>query len=150
MLLCPLAAPLAAQEAPDGSGWTLTAQPTTSSDGVYQLAWNAGAGGADTGAMRVEEARDADFSEPRLLYRGEDHATIVTGRADGDYHYRLRADAAGSGVVARVTVSVRHHPLARALSFFAAGLFVFLATVWLVVRGPEPVSGAAGTEGGRS
>lgn len=125
-----LSAPPAAGQTRDVTP-ALSARPDLSSDGVYQLQWLAGAD-----VLVIEEAPTGRFDRPTELYRGRDHATVVTGRGDGDYHYRLRR-AGSPATLAQTVVRVRHHPLGRALGFFGAGLFVFLATVWLVVRGPE-------------
>ena len=140
LLLAALLLPVQAARAEPGSpaaspasGWSLTSSPAQSSDGVYQLVWE----GAGEGDLQLEEAPSERFAQPRVVYRGPDRATVVSGRADGEYHYRLRTldgDTPGEPL-AYTTVTVGHHSLARALSFFAAGLFVFVATIVLVLRG---------------
>jgi len=154
LLVCPISASGAAADPAPATSPTLSASPDSSSDGVYQLRWE-----TDARVVVIEEAPTARFERPTVLYRGRDRATVVTGRVDGVYHYRLRRAedrAAGSDrgaargegrgdpravdapvALAHTVVRVQHHPLSRALGFFAAGLFVFVATVWLVVRGPE-------------
>lgn len=109
----------------------LDVTPLLSHDGVYALSWTA------PGEVVLEESRDPSFAEVREVYRGADKGTVLTGRSDGVYHYRVRPIGASGGRDARVTVEVAHHPVGRALGFFAVGLFVFVSTIVLVARGPE-------------
>jgi len=110
----------------------LSVSPASSSDGVYQVRWTG------DGAVVLEESRRADFADAREVYRGTDHSTVLTGRSDGAYHYRLLA-LDGSGPIAPdVAVEVAHHPLPRAFAFFALGLVVFVCTTVLVLRDPDP------------
>jgi hypothetical protein len=142
----------------------LRADPSRALDGVYQLSWSR------DGGVRIEESRRPDFAGSRIVYEGRDQAATLSGRADGVYYYRAlpldsgdsatapgdtarRARGAGAEgeSVPIVRVDVRHHPLGRAMAFFAVGLVVFASTVGLVIRGdagtarPEP-----GADGGRS
>ena len=135
----------------------LEAKPSRSTDGVYQLSWES------KGKVLLEEARDPGFTDSRIVYRGRDQATTLTGRRDGVYYYRLspdsstppgRATAGGRDrdvdvdrSAVPLQVRVEHHSLLRALSVFAVGLGVFGATVWLVLAGPqEGVPGEASQE----
>ena len=114
---------------------SLRASPERSQDGVYQLEWTA------TDAVVLEESMDAGFANPITVYAGRDQATTLSGRANGTYYYWLRSsaragdDTAPSSRTAPVRVEVAHHPLSRAVGFFAVGLVVFAATVVLVVTG---------------
>lgn len=129
ILLGLAAAPARALEAP-----VLDSDSEVATAGYYQLSWH-----SDTTLPEYElqESAKADFSSPVVLYRGPDTATVITGRADGDYHYRLRArtEAATSPWSATVEVSVRHHSLGRALLFFSIGALVFVTTVFTILIG---------------
>lgn len=95
--------------------------------GYYQLTWQAD---HDVAAYQIQEATEPDFSNASLLYQGQDLATVVTGRSDGDYYYRARVmDAQGvAGQWSTTTeVKVEHHPLTRAFGFFTVGAVVFIA-----------------------
>jgi hypothetical protein len=61
----------------------------------------------------------------------------MSGRGNGTYYYRLRVLGAGPlpAWSDTVRVQVKHHPLARAFAFFAAGGLVFIATLVLIVAG---------------
>lgn len=108
--------------APGATTDALAASTTLSTDGVYQISW------AGEDAAELIESRGPGFDQTRIVYRGTDNATVLTGRSDGVYRYHLR------GIEGFVEVEVRHHPLSRALVFFTLGAIVFLATVALVVR----------------
>lgn len=109
--------------------------------GFYQLRWS----GGDDGEYELQESRRADFSTSVTLYQGGDRATTLTGRPDGDYHYRLRSlGRNGPGPWSDpVRVEVRHHPLSRALLFFAMGALVFLATLGAILVGNRRPGGEA-------
>ena len=123
------------------TGPAFSASPERSSDGVFQLEWT------HPGRVRIEQALRSDFGDAVVVYEGADRATTVTGRVDGLYHYRLIAldplDAsveAGARRATSLQVEVSHHPLSRALAFFALGLLVFASTVVLVVQGDRRAS----------
>jgi hypothetical protein len=101
--------------------------------GFYQLSWDSTAS-----RYELEEASGPGFADSRLLYAGPDTATVLSGRENGRYYYRIRgvdeAGAAGPWSEAAV-VEVRHHPLSRALGFFVVGLIVFAALVVAIRRG---------------
>lgn len=112
--------------------WRLDVTPAESSDGVFRLHWDGPGAG-----VTLQESMQKGFTSPRSIYAGEDRASLVSGKSDGIYHYRL-LDADGV-VVATTTATVAHHPLARAWMFFSIGLVVFIATILLVARGPGSV-----------
>lgn len=118
----------------------LVIAPAMSRDGVYELSWTA------TGDVLLEESRDSAFDDVRVIYRGADHGTVLTGRRDGIYYYRLRADGGSPGAVLTGFARVEHHSVERALVFFGIGLFVFVSTIVLVARGPEDAPSFAGRE----
>ncbi len=125
----------------------LAAAPDLQSDselvtaGYYRLSWQ-----SDTeetqmkGDYILEQATDREFELATTLYRGPDTATLISGRPNGTYYYRIRnienADSPmqWSNVV---TVEVAHHSLSRAFMFFILGAVVFVATLVIVVRGSQ-------------
>jgi hypothetical protein len=107
----------------------LIASPTPSRDGVFQLTW------PDRGTVILEEAHRPDFSDAQPIYEGTDTATTLSGKADGDYYYRVRATLGDASRADEVRVEVRHHPLSRAFAFFSLGAAVFIATVILIAYG---------------
>lgn len=103
--------------------------------GYYRLSWQ-----SDMAADFVlEEATDPAFLQVTTLYQGPDTATLISGRSDGTYYYRVRNmqndnQDDWSDVT---TVEVSHHPLSRAFMFFALGAIVFIATLVVVVLGSK-------------
>lgn len=101
--------------------------------GYYQLRW-----GAADFPTRLVESTDPSFADAHVIYAGPDTARLVSGKPDGDYYYRLESAAGpqqGVAVSEVLEVTVAHHSLARAFSFFAIGAFVFSATLGLIVFG---------------
>lgn len=105
---------------------------TVATAGYYVLRWSA----ASTD-VEVAEFANPGSGDPSIIYRGPDRATLISGQPDGKRIYRVREIGAGepSAWSAPVTVTVAHHPLSRALTFFGIGAVVFLATLTLIVRG---------------
>ena len=128
-LLClSAAAPAVNAQAPE-----LQTNQTVATAGAFQLSWEGGREGA---VYQLQQAGPQGFANPDTAYRGPDTATQLSGLPNGEYHYRVRMIAPESSSWSQsVSVRVEHHPLKRALSFFAVGLIVFLATVVLIVRG---------------
>jgi hypothetical protein len=95
------------------------------------LSWD----GTD-GPYHLQESSTTDFSTYRTLYQGDDLATVISGKPDGVYYYRIslsnEQQIADSNVV---KVTVAHHPLKTALLFFLAGAIVFVATFIMIIKG---------------
>ena len=110
----------------------LSSDTDVASAGFYRLMW-------ETHAEDVElqEATDPDFRNVTMPYRGPDRATVISGKPDGTWYYRVRtADGAHAGPWSRaVAVTVAHHSLARALMFLSLGVVVFVATATMIIRG---------------
>lgn len=110
----------------------------TATAGYYQLTWQQ----AGQPRYQLEEAIDKTFAQTKTIYEGSDTATIVSGRANGTYYYRVRAltNLPNNPWSTPVTVEVKHHSLARAAFFFSLGAIVFLATLVTVVIGYQSES----------
>lgn len=113
-----------------GQAIELTADVAVSDTGHFRLSWPAPGEGA---VVTVEESTASDFLGARTIYQGAESATVISGRLDGTYHYRIRA---GRGPWSEpVSVTVRHHSLAQAFAFLAVGAVVFVATALLIISG---------------
>ena len=118
------------------------ASPTLSTDtaiataGYFRLSWSVSEPGK-LPRFELQESANPDFMDPRTIYNGPDAATTFSGRADGDYYFRVRSLESGqsSAWSSVIQVQVRHHPLTRAWLFFGLGAIVFLATLALILRG---------------
>ncbi|WP_018233269.1 hypothetical protein [Thioalkalivibrio thiocyanodenitrificans] len=123
----------------------LSASPDLARAGYFHLRW--ALDDVDVDRYTVEEAADPDFTDPAVLYEGADRATVISGRSDGTFHFRVRAslaDGGESGWSDTQTVEVVHHPRAQAIGLFILGGLVFLATVGLIVAGTSAGRRAAG------
>ena len=117
----------------------LFATPVLESDsemstaGYYRLNWQSNT----AGDFVLEESTNQTFSNIKTLYQGPDTATLISGRPNGIYFYRVRNSLenveSGWSNVKRVEVS--HHSLDRAFTFFALGAIVFIATLGVVILG---------------
>jgi len=112
---------------------TLSASTERATGGYYSLSWD----GAGDVRYELQEAREPGFDTPRPIYEGRDTASVISGKPDGDYFYRVRTlSEAGPGPWSEpARVSVAHHSLARALQFFFVGALVFAVLVTVIIRG---------------
>jgi hypothetical protein len=112
----------------------LATDTTLATAGFYRLSWT-------TTARQVElqEAADAGFQHPVTLYTGPDHASLLSGKPDGTWFYRVRAEDGNrtSPWSRAVRVTVAHHSLVRAVLFLSLGILVFLSIVLLILRARE-------------
>jgi hypothetical protein len=109
----------------------LTSDSDVASAGFFQLSWK-------TDAQRVElqEATNPGFRNAKTFYIGPDRASVISGKPNGSWYYRVRAlDPEQGGWSEPVTVLVDHHDLSRALMFLFVGVIVFVATVVMILRG---------------
>lgn len=105
---------------------TLEPVELESNEGYYQLTWDADE------AVSLIEAESPDFSDGIVIYSGLDSGHVISGKPDGVWHYRLESADRGNILSDPAVITVRHHSLGRALSFFALGAIVFLATLGLI------------------
>jgi hypothetical protein len=106
----------------------LQVSPDLSTTGTFDLSWQ----GKEGERFRLLQLTPG--KTPRLIYQGTDTARVMTGLANGHYRYQVEGE---TGRSEPQTVTVTHHSLPRAFGFFGVGLLVFVATLWLVVRGEK-------------
>lgn len=121
-------------------------QPASSTvtAGYYQLHWDtdstvAGSPVNKAGDFILIESREPGFTNSRTIYRGADTATVISGKPDGTYYYRVGIAQPQEGRPGSwsnsASITVKHHPLSRAFMFFGLGALVFLSTLVVIVRG---------------
>ena len=108
--------------------------PLESSSGYYTIAWKDAEGKKSKAVYELVEFPRADGGDARMVYRGEDRATTLSGRPNGTYYYRIR-EVKGEFAPGVLTVRVRHHSLNPAFLFLGAGAAVFLAPLILIILG---------------
>ncbi len=97
--------------------------------GYIRLAWRAGEGAP----YELQMDTVPEFTTPRIVYRGADRASFVSGLPDGTYYCRVRSGNGAWSPPLRLTV--KHQSLVLAFSLFGIGATVFLLTAGMVVRG---------------
>lgn len=99
--------------------------------GFFQLKWS-----GNSSPYKLQESLSPDFTSFKTRYHGADLATVISGKPDGDYYYRVVGDNTQQGIHSNIVkVSVIHHPLINAFVFFIAGAIVFTALLILIFRG---------------
>ncbi len=116
----------------------LTTDTTLATAGYYQLSWRPGIDGASDKILQYElqQATNPEFSDRRSLYRGPDLASVISGKPDGRYYYRVRIinpNNLNRSWSHPVMVEVRHHSLLKAFGFFTIGALVFFLTLFFVI-----------------
>ncbi len=107
----------------------------TSEDGYIGLSWDSEAEG---GIFELQESTSVDFESYRVVYKGPDLATFVSGLENGQYFYRVRRnDGAWSSPI---ELQVKHHTLQLAFSLFGLGALVFVLTAWVIIKGTREQS----------
>ncbi|WP_262690849.1 hypothetical protein [Kordiimonas aestuarii] len=111
-----------------------------STAGYATIAWP----DVDGESFVLEEKRGSKWV---AIYNGPDRATTLSGLADGEREYRLKADGVVVGDV--LALAIQHHPLSRAWTFFGVGAVMFVILVALLVSGsrkplPENLSNSVG------
>jgi len=102
--------------------------------GFYSLSWNTG-----DAQVELQESAGPGFDRPVTIYTGPDQATVISGKPNGSWLYRIRVldDQRAGPWSEALSVTVVHHSLARALLFLGLGLTVFIATALMIVRGSD-------------
>jgi len=136
LLFCLLVTPASAEKAPAVNASTAIAEA-----GNYRVSWQTE---TDHTLFQIEESTSSTFKPSRIIYQGEDSASIVSGRSNGNYFYRARILdkqlEPASDWSEPVRITVEHHSLQRAFTFFAIGLVVFIATLLVIIRGSRHFS----------
>ncbi len=119
------------------------AQPllTTSTDlataGYFQLSWENSYSGS---SYQLQQSAVASFSNNKTLYQGSDTASFLSGLSNGTYYFRVLDNQGNVSNI--VTVTVAHHSLKQAFSFFALGglMFIILVIVLLTANRTKEAS----------
>lgn len=130
LLLClfPAAPVLAQNSAP-----RLSSDSDVATAGFFRLSWE-----TEAGRVELQEATAPGFRSPVISYSGPDRATVISGKPNGEWYYRVRAveEDRPESWSETVKVTVAHHNPSRALLFLSVGIVVFVAIVMMIVRGP--------------
>lgn len=110
---------------------TLVSSTDSATAGNFQLSWH-----STTKAQYIlHEATEADLSDARIIYSGPDTATVISGKPNNTYYYRVTAKSNPGIHSHTIKVTVAHHPLENAFGFFTVGVIVFLVTLIVILNG---------------
>jgi len=91
---------------------------------------------AETITFQLQESRSEDFKSFKIINQGYDLASVISGKANGDYFYRIATSANDRSHLSNVIkVTVAHHPLNNAIVFFIAGAIVFFTMLVFILKG---------------
>lgn len=110
-----------------------------SDQGVLNLAWEV-SDEEKPESFELQQSGDIQFPEAktRLRYRGLDRGSVVSGLAEGIYHFRVRAVEAGGpggGWSEPVSLEVEYMAKPKVVLLLAAGAVVFVATLAALLIG---------------
>jgi len=127
---------LAGSAAAAGAAPELESSESLATAGYYRLSWRWP--GDEEVRFELQESFEPGFARAHTVYLGYDRATLLSGRSDGTYYYRIRrhpVDGEAGPWSPPLEVRVEHHPLGRAMAFFWVGAAVFAATLLLIIGG---------------
>ncbi len=100
-----------------------------SDDGTIDLVWR-----GEGPEYELQQSTDADFSDAHLRYRGPDTESVLTGLAEGTYHFRVRETGATEwSEPLRIKVEYMHRGQLHLL--LGTGAFVAVLTIGAILHG---------------
>jgi len=118
-------------------GLQLNSSTDVSNAGYYQLTWSWPTAPSDTHYSLLESTAAHSNGQWHQVYAGPDLASVISGKRNGTYLYMVRAISESGKILAHslpMKVVVSHHSLVRAWIVFAIGAFIFLATLYVILR----------------
>ena len=101
---------------------TLVTDTDVAAEGYFVLSWDTA---ASISRPLLQQSIFPDFTRERESYVvAQSGSMTLTGFPDGKYYFRVGTGGDWSRVL---EVTVRHHPLSRALMFFFTGLVLFVS-----------------------
>lgn len=113
------------------SNITLNSDTNTATAGYFQLSWHSD---SPVKEFILQESGSEDFTTPVTIYHGTDLATVISGKKNSIYFYRIYAHDNPLNTSNTVRVTVAHHPLRNAFFFFGIGAIVFVAILLLILH----------------
>jgi hypothetical protein len=86
--------------------------------------------------FQLQESLSKDFHSYRTIYQGPDYASVLSGKSNGVFYYRVVANSGKTTLTTNIVkVTVSHHSLYQAFAFFSAGAIVFFILLVMILRG---------------
>lgn len=108
-------------------------------EGHQKFIWKAEPTPEKALSYHFQRSKTGDFSDAFTLYQGPDLGTYVSGLAEREYRFRVRAeDSEGNPLSAwskPIVVEVKYVSSQRVIIMLASGFVVFIATCLLIIVG---------------
>lgn len=104
------------------------------SEGVVTLAWEPIVDAPET-EFELQQSEVADFSSTKIRYQGPDRGSVLSGFAEGEYHFRVRAIDPTAEWSEPVTVQIEYLSKRYVVMLLGVGVVVFLTTVGTLLTG---------------
>ena len=120
----------------------LTSSTDNATAGYFQLSWSWSTAPTDVVYELSERHTDTASAKAsfKTIYQGSDMASVISGKSDGHYEYRVMASspALAETVTSNlIRVDVKHHSLRNAFAVLSLGVVIFLAIVITIYRGTK-------------
>lgn len=103
-------------------------------EGVVTLRWKPMDEGSER-SYELQQSQSPDFLSPKTRYRGTDLGSVLSGLAEGEYHFRVRPVEPEGSWSEPVTVRIEYISKAKVVFLLSVGVVVFLATVTTLLVG---------------
>ncbi len=104
--------------------------------GYFSIIWHDD-GSNPNAIFELQQAKNKDFQDASVIYKGLDRASFISGLPNGTYYYRIRKtiDEEKSPWSETIVVHIEHHSLYLAFSLASVGLLVFVLTAGIIIKG---------------
>lgn len=126
--------------------------PTITTDGKVRVVWihELEAESDQTILFELHQSQTETFEDHKLIYKGQDMASFISGLPDGSYYFRVRAINPTTDNISdwseSLVVNVQHYSLSFAFTLMLIGGIVFILTVFVVVYGTITINKQKNTE----
>jgi hypothetical protein len=117
----------------------LNQQKEESDAGHIALGWQLSTGEIEEPVFELQQSPNGERLTFKTVYKGADRASFRSGLPDGTYQFRIRAKTLAATNwgpwSAPKYLHVKHHHPRTVIFFLVTGALVFLATLFLILRG---------------
>lgn len=108
--------------------------PTTNTEGVVTLMWKP-AEKSEGLTYELQQSATADFSSFKTRYTGPDLGSVLSGLAEGEYHFRVRVAEPQGDWSKPVAIEIKYIERWQVLLLLSVGVTVFVATIATLLAG---------------
>ncbi|MBW7857846.1 MAG: hypothetical protein H3C43_06075, partial [Leptonema sp. (in: Bacteria)] len=104
-----------------------------SSTGNFQLSWGLEQTKSYTNDLPIYLLEECN-NTCKLLYQGHDTASVISGRPNGNYHFKI-SEQSQPNQFSEITVQVIHYDLQSGLWVLLVGFLLFVICILIIVFG---------------